>query len=222
MDLLIKQSLNKGNQLIYNITNTKSGGKSRCFLVTLASNLVLYLYTNATKMKTIRRITSLGTIIILMASFSQCGNAQYTLEAQAPATVNTSEAYYQVIPPGIRQGDTHVKVVFPANMQGVAMDSIFFRGQQAKFEKENGMYVATLIEESREKISLDEGMSDTSKAAEQRSIPFELQPEACVVSFEEEGKVKYFKIDKLSKKELEFLPPMRAKNGGDKQLPKQD
>ena len=153
-------------------------------------------------------------IIIIMASFSQCSSAQHTLEDKAPEGLKMTEAYYQVIPPGIREGDTTVKIYMPMHTD-TQLDSIFFRGQQAKFIEENGMYVATLVEASKEKYALGEGEPNTAKPREVKELPFKLEAEECVISYEDAGKTKYFKIDQLHKKELLHLPPMRVnKNKG--------
>ena len=167
-------------------------------------------------MRHVKHLLSLIGIIFIMASFSQCGNAQYNLESTPPHSLNTQEAYYQVSYPGIREGNTYVNVYFPA-AEGVVLDSLYFKGQKAKFNLQDGQYVAVLVQESKEKLILDEVGSTPKKIEEkepQETIPFDLQPEECVISYEESGKVKYLKLDAIRKNDLLLQKPMAPNKGG--------
>ena len=168
-------------------------------------------------MRHLKHLLSLIGIIFIMASFSQCGNAQYNLERTPPQSLNTQEAYYQVAHPGIREGNTYVTVYFPAT-EDIALDSLYFRGQKAKFDLKDGQYVAVLVEESKEKLVLSEqGSTPKSTEETKEAIPFDLQPEECVISYEESGKIKYLKLDAIRKNDLLLQKPMAPNKGGIKQ-----
>ncbi len=172
-------------------------------------------------MKTIQRIASFVLIVSIMASFSQCGNAQYSLEKSMPSAINLEKAYYQVIPPGIREGDTHVTVVVPITEGSeVVLDSVFFRGQRAKFEEKEGTYTATLIEPSKEKYALEGRVGEpnqqtSEQEAKKEAIPFDLEPNECVLSYREAGALKYVKIDQIAAKPLKYPYPMAPNSGDD-------
>ncbi len=168
-------------------------------------------------LKQLKKIVFLTSIPLVMASFSQCGSAQYVLEDQVPPEIDLQGAYYQVTPPGIKEGDTQVRVHIPVTKDNISLDKLYFRGQVSTLTQAKDAYVANFVERSKETpITLGEETKQ-EKSAESEKLPFDLKYGECIISYTKGGgETKYVKVDELTRKP-NINVPMSPKGGGLKQ-----
>ena len=86
-------------------------------------------------MKLFRRILFLTCMLFIMATFSQCGVTK--LETKAPVTLGA--VYYQHWADKVEGGESGIAIVIPviSNPKNIVLDSVQFRGKQAKLEFKN-------------------------------------------------------------------------------------
>lgn len=154
-------------------------------------------------MKLFRRILFLTCMLFIMATFSQCGVTK--LETKAPVTLGA--VYYQHWADKVEGGESGIAIVIPviSNPKNIVLDSVQFRGKQAKLEfKNNSVFIGHFKQETIQKQDII--MSSDPRAEYGNKVPkradtsqFQLQTDQCVVSYKMENKVKYFKIDKILK-----------------------
>lgn len=178
----------------------------------MALNLKSYLYrTNDFAMKTIKYITSLLLMLILMTSFSQCSTAQ---KLQAKAPIEFGEVYAQKWVAGIKEGGSGINVFIPVNDNSIPLDSIFFRGKKVKMEFKKGdtiFYIGRFKTNANQQddIILSSDMSEESKnrlPQPKEQIPFELKDDECVVSYRQNNKTLYYKISNIKMKQPLHYP----------------
>jgi hypothetical protein len=133
-------------------------------------------------------------VFTIALSFTfQCASpkvATTTFEPQAPfkvKTVNFQEWYA-----GIKVGGTGINVFIPISnvKEGIAIDEVYFRNLKGKLNKKAGKYVAVLKNPSKSYTF--------QKAEKPANYPFNLKDDECVISYVENGQIKYHKIVTLS------------------------
>lgn len=168
-------------------------------------------------MKLLRSILFLTFMFFIMATFSQCG-VTYKLETKAPLTIG--DVYYQHWVAGTQGGGSGINIFIPiiSNPKNIMLDSVYFQGKQAKLEYiNNNIFIGRFDSAINQKKDII--MSSEPHAEYGNTVPkipkkprFQLLEDECVVSYKIANKVKYFKIEKINKKEvLEFMsaPPKK-------------
>ena len=159
-------------------------------------------------------ISNAFIMIIIMTSFSQCSSAQ-KLQKEAPVKIGT--VYYQHWVAGIQGGGSGINLFIQTEgtlKDNIQLDSVYFRGNSAKFEvKPNNstLFIGRFSLAANQKKDLI--MSNKPKAEYgnelpklKTKIPFELKENECVVSYKDGNKTKYFKIENVVGKQLQFYP----------------
>lgn len=141
-----------------------------------------------------------------MAIFSQCATGKQ-LETNLPFEIG--DVYYQERVAGVDGGGSGVNIfiTLQENPNNIILDSVYFQGKEAKLEfRNNTVYVGRL--ESKTVLKNDIIMSIEPYAEYGNKVPvvpkkprFELKEDECIVSYKTSNKVKYFKIEKINKKE---------------------
>ncbi|WP_397364246.1 hypothetical protein [Olleya sp. R77988] len=137
----------------------------------------------------------------------QCSSAQ---KLQKEASFKTDKAYYQSWVAGVRGGGSGINVFIPvtSELNDLKLDSLYFRGQKvALTTKPNNpnLFIGRILTKGNQK---EDYTSETDK------IPFDLNPNDAVISYTENGTIKYFKIENLVEKQAQQYPsaPPRNKN----------
>src|SRR5690606_11209719 len=153
-------------------------------------------------MKTISKIAFLMLMSLLTVSFLQCSSAK-KLQKETPFEIG--QAYYN-------QNDSliHVYIPIKSNPNRIVLDSVYFRGSQAKLLQEEAVFVGEIKLQTIKKPDLI--MSNAPHAEYGNEIPlpkkgrFELKENECIVSYVENNIIKYHKISNVIKKESGLNP----------------
>ena len=150
----------------------------------------------------------------ILFGFSQCGNSKdIAYKVQEKSAFKIRKATYKEWVAGIRGGGGGVNVFFTIDgfdSSKITLDSVFFRGQKAKIEKNNSLYIGRFITEANQQldmiISSDTDAEYGNKAPIKTvKFPFELKDNEAIISYKENGKQKYYKQE-LQREEPDLYP----------------
>ena len=144
-------------------------------------------------------------IVILGCSSSK------QFETRPPFTLG--KTYYQDWSAGIQEGGSGTNVFIPIedNPKNIALDSIYFRNQAVKLKKQeadNTIYIGRFQSKNKQDLI----MSSDPKAEYGNTLPktvkppFPLAKNECIVSYQDKGKTKYYKIQDLVEKQPLHYP----------------
>jgi len=141
----------------------------------------------------------LSVSILSSFFFMQCSSAQ---KLQKETSFKTSNVYYQKWVAGVKGGGSGTNVFIPltAEQKEITLDSLYFRGHKVALQtKPNSpkLYIGRIIGSANQK----EGYTSSGD-----KIPFDLKDNEAVVSYSENGNVKYFKIENISEKPMQQFP----------------
>ena len=134
---------------------------------------------------------------LLTVSFSQCSS---TKKLQKETSFETGQVYYN-------QNDSLIQVYIPikSNPNRIILDSVYFRGNQAKLTQEGNLFIGKINLQTTAKRDII--MSNAPHAEYGNKIPlpkrgrFKLEENECIVSYMENGTIKYLKISNVVKSE---------------------
>ena len=158
-------------------------------------------------MKTIKHVLREGLLFFIVVSFFQCSSAQ-KLQEKAPITFG--EVYCQRWVAGVEGGGSGLNIFIPIKESTIALDSVYFRGKAAKLEisqRKNLLYIGRFhseINRKRDIIMSNEPYAEygNKMPITIKKIPFELKDNECVISYRQDHKTKYFKIDNVVEKDI--------------------
>ena len=144
-------------------------------------------------------------IFITVINFSNCASTQ-NLEKTIPLTFG--EVYYQDWVAGVKGGGSGINIFIPitANPKEIMLDSVYFKGRKAKLEfRNNTVFIGrfkTAINQEQDIIMSSEPYAEYGNKAPEfsRKTPFKLDDDECVISYLDNGGVKYFKIEGVIRK----------------------
>lgn len=146
-------------------------------------------------------------IITILSSlfFMQCSSSQ---KLEEKPSFKTESAYFQSWVAGVRDGGSGINVFIPitSELKNLKLDSLYFREQKValttKPYKPN-LYIGRIFTIGNQKKNYK---LKTIK------MPFDLKENDAVVSYQENDKTKYFKIENILEKETEFYPITPPRN----------
>lgn len=151
------------------------------------------------------RISTLFLRILLLTlstfMFFQCASSKYQLEENT--TLNPKQAYFLEWYAGIKVGGSGFNIYFP-NLNGekkVEIDSVFFRRMKGKLIEGRSRYTAVLKKNSKHYADISKQYQDGKKLDKAASFPFNLKENECVISYRENGQIKYIKISNIAEKQ---------------------
>ena len=147
------------------------------------------------------------SLMIVLFSFYSCANGK-KLQEGAPSEIG--ELTYTTWSGGTeRSGSGYNLFVELKDPSAVQIDTVYFRGRKAVFEREEGnpnMYVANFRIPARETKSPDIIMHEDPKKEYgnpapviPETIPYELQADEAVLRIVKNGKEKFFKMKAIQK-----------------------
>ena len=151
-------------------------------------------------------------LLILSISFLQCKGAKENgaeskkVIMQSTPSFELREVSYQKWAAGVQGGGSgiHMYITIKTNKNNVVFDSLYFRGLSAKITIGKMGYYANLIIEKRKDIVMSGNPEDeygNKPTTNNVKFPFDLEHDECVISYEEEGQIKYYKFNNLIEKE---------------------
>ena len=134
---------------------------------------------------------------LLTVSFSQCSSTK-KLQKETPFEIG--QVYYN-------QNDslTHVYIPIKSNPNRIVLDSVYFKGNQAKLTQQGNVFIGKINLQTTAKRDII--MSNAPHAEYGNKIPlpkrgrFKLEENECIVSYMENGTIKYLKINNVVKSE---------------------
>jgi hypothetical protein len=124
--------------------------------------------------------------LLAIVFFIGCNSSKFYLQEKPMIQVN--EAFYEVIPSAIKEGNSFAKITLIFNnsdvLNKIEIKGVYFKNQFAKLiSKDKNTFVASII--LPKEATLDEN-----------KIPFTLNPGEIVVSYKEKNKEKFalFKV----------------------------
>jgi hypothetical protein len=151
--------------------------------------------------------------MLSLMAFSQCSNGQ-KLEIKAP--LEFGEVYYKKKAQAVRDLESVTTLYIPiiGESNTIELDSAYFKGKSAKLIKssqDQNLYFGRFIMKPAytEDIILSSDIADEHKNqlyVKESTIPFELLPNQCVISYIQAGQTKYYKISNIKEKRLNEVP----------------
>lgn len=151
----------------------------------------------------------IAVFLLSVSLFTNCSTAQ-KLQNSAPMTFG--DVVYQNWVAGVKGGGSGTNLFIsilekPTNVQ---LDSVYFRGKVATLEMlDDHSYVGRFKTNFNQQTAIIK--SDHRELANQKSnlednFPFELKDTECVISYQENGATKYFKIKNITEKPAPNYP----------------
>ena len=161
-------------------------------------------------MKTLKTLSFSILMLLVMASFSQCSS---TKELQDRSPTELGQVYFQKWIAGVEGGGSGLNLMIPIKENRMSLDSVYFRGKRAKleFQEAQMLYIGRFLDNFNKPkdmvMSGDKNAEYGNRVPEiQGKIPFDLKDNECVISFKEEGTMKYFKVEDIVEKEMIPFP----------------
>lgn len=144
-------------------------------------------------MKNLKKAIYAIVFAVTLFSFFQCTStkiATSNFEKQTPFTVKS--VVFQEWYAGIKVGGTGINIFVPVyNIEeGVTINEVYFRNLRGKLVKNESKYTAVLKHPSSNYTF--------QKAEKSIDYPFNLKDDECVISYSENGQIKYHKIISLN------------------------
>lgn len=148
--------------------------------------------------------------IVCLVGLSSCANGKL-LENANPESFG--QAYYTTWTAGVRGADSGIVLYLPADlaeMKEMEPDSAFFRGEMTKLIADPQNHnLLTAYFTSRKSSDHPELIMSSDPREEygnkppmiEKEIPFELEDDEAIVSFKKDGKIVYFRLSGIFKKE---------------------
>lgn len=130
--------------------------------------------------------------IIFSNNFQSYSQQLATLENNP--VLQLDKVHFQEWYAGIKVGGTGINMFFPniKTDKDIQLETVYFRNMKGKLQKEKAMYSAVLKNESP--------YYTWQPAKKPADYPFDLKDNECVISYTENGKTKYLKIENLDEK----------------------
>lgn len=161
-----------------------------------------------------KAIANIIIFSIVLTGFTNCSSAQ-KLEKNTPFKIG--EVYFQSWVAGIKGGGAGTNIFIPIEnnlIKTTQLDSVYFRGKVSKLEfkpTNPSLYIGRFLSSSnqfKELIMSDEPNAEYGNKLPEpvKSIPFELKPNECVISYVSDGKELFYKIENITEKRAVQYP----------------
>lgn len=132
-------------------------------------------------------------LLLIIVSIFSCKSSKYAFQKEAPFQL--TRAYFNNWTTGIKVGSTGLNIYF-ANLipaKNIKIDSVFFRKMKGKLKEGKGLYTSRLTK----RLTNAEDNALTTNGFS----PFKLGSRECVISYIENGVIKYYKVNFIEEKE---------------------
>jgi hypothetical protein len=154
-------------------------------------------------------------LISLFHCSSSKNHSEISFEKTSPITIE--KPYYQSWIAGIQGGGSGINLYLPVQNKELKLDSAYFRGMIAKVQSINLGYVSyfkTALNQNEDIIISSELDAEYGNQLPEKKyeFPFILKENECVISFREDNKIKYFKIENLFEMPSQQYPSASPKH----------
>ncbi len=132
---------------------------------------------------------------------------------KSSSSISIDEVYFQEWRSGVEGGGSGLNLFITLSeptRKSIQLDSVYFRERSAKLEsirKDSTHFVGRFTYNSGLQLPFEVGDQNTNEqSSESTNIPFELQNNACVISYFEEGNIKYVTLDSIAEKRIQNYP----------------
>ena len=129
-------------------------------------------------------------LFLVLATAFQCSSTKraHKLPVEVETTLRYTTPYFQawVVPITIGTDGVHIYIPNLQTKKGVIIQDVFFRNMIGKLKKGRALYEATLTRAAPD---------DRAQAA--KTFPFDLLKNECVISYSENGIIKYYLVNKV-------------------------
>lgn len=168
-------------------------------------------------MKNVRKFFCAIAMCAMFLGLSQCKSI-YQLEDNSDMVFG--EAYYQTWVAGIEGGGSGINLFIPviSKPEEIELDSLYFRGKKSTVEwSKSNMIIGrftSIAYNKKDLIMTNEPYGEYGNHVPKISenIPFELEENECVLSYIENGQLKFMKISGIEKREPKFYPSAPQKD----------
>ena len=148
-------------------------------------------------MKAIKKIIVALLMPLVLVSYFSCSSAKML---QNESQLEIGKVYYQE-----SNSMTTVFIPIKSNPNNIVLDSVYFKGKQAKLEHKNNLFIgnfASSIAQKQDVIMSNEPYAEYGNQVLKlpKKSPFELKDNECMVSYKKENETKYFKIENIIQK----------------------
>jgi len=163
-------------------------------------------------MKRVKHFVGLSLLMIVTVSFSQCASKK-VLQDKLP--VELVEVYSQRWVGGIEEAGSGVNIILLVKDNSVKLDSVYFKDRATKLVSQpqnKDLYVGSFkaaYKHKEDMLMSNEPNGEYGNTLPDEIInkfPFELKENECIVSYQESGTTKYFKITNIIEKEMIAYP----------------
>ncbi|WP_196895381.1 hypothetical protein [Aureivirga marina] len=151
------------------------------------------------------------TLTAVQCKSQKVENSAYKITTEAPFTIEKA-TFQKWVGGRPNTGGTNVDI-FINNSQNIEFGEIYFRGKKVKiksFENEknrNGLkLVGAFKKQFKKDISLHSDPKKEYGNSKKIEIPFELKDKEAVISYKQNGKLKFFKVENLEELEPQYYP----------------
>lgn len=165
----------------------------------------------------INRNTSIKTLFLftMLIGFSQCKSTSETMKIENIISIEksiTTQVYFQTWVAGVRGGGSGLNLVLSKSfLKEIVPIQVYFRNKITSAEEKKSDFVAYY------KGTLNQ-LKDINKEVEEviiessRPFPFDLEDNEAVISYQNNGEIRYLKIVNISQKESIAYPSARPQN----------
>jgi hypothetical protein len=162
-------------------------------------------------MKKMKSILHLLLMLVALTGFSQCSSTRI-LQENAPLEIGN--VYFQKWIAGIQGGGSGINLFIPTTKSSIKLDSVYFRDMAVKLEStpnDDVLYIGRFKSEFNQKKDIIMSSEPNAEFENpvpkiKRKSPFILKDNACVISYKEGDKTRYFKIENIAEKNLIAYP----------------
>ena len=145
--------------------------------------------------------------IFLLIGFTSCSSQQTTMKLQEKVPFTVTNSFSQQWTAGQEGGGGGLNVhmtIQKLNKKEITLKDFYFRGKKTSLEdnskNNNGLYIARFLKPTKQEVILhkDHKKEAGNEPPElQIKIPEKLLPNEGIISYEEDGKLKYYKLKNI-------------------------
>ncbi|MCL7762172.1 hypothetical protein MPF19_02005 [Polaribacter sp. Z014] len=150
------------------------------------------------------------SILAIIFSFSQCGSTQFV--KNVPFTIKTADyMHWSGGQPGVSGINVLIELKEKSNIE---FDSLYFRKKVKKVEFKDGLLIVANYNTSKNNTRNLILHSDTRKELKNKipktdTFPFKLLESEAILTYQMDGKTKYYKIAGIKKRDSSAYPKIQ-------------
>lgn len=155
-------------------------------------------------MKILKQLAFKAVMLTVMAFFLNCKSVQNDVDMKTPLEIGNVYYVTTMYDHQASRLDLYIPII--SNPNHIQLLQVFFRAKQTNLETSNdNLIVGHFIMETNRKSDIIMSSDPHAEYGNQvpklqKSIPFTLKDDECVISYTSNGTVKYFKVGNIIKK----------------------